>query len=471
MFKQRLIASIVAMTFSTSSMATVQTQMQTWFDSMGAYGNVTSAQMIQGQTSTTYMGGSMFMRTPIKNYSIGSINPPSIKAGCGGIDLFAGSASFMNMTQLTDMLRNIGNNMIGPAFMLTLKSLTPDLASLLEWAQDQASKANAMNINSCQMAEGIVTSLPWPALKDNKEEVTAKGTNSSTNSFTDSFQGWDAWKKSNADKQTARAAIKAVNPQAAKNMEPSNVVWTALSGSNVPVEIKELMMSMVGSFVVIPAGATGNAAGTSSLGKVVEPTGIKFSQFIGNPDAATQNIDVWSCGTDTTNCLTPTRSTTPAKSLSYEVRAVLLDASNNITNRSAQSFTGLQQAIITNSYFPIWRIANVAGMSGNNGIIATNYSELIAVELAYNWYREMVKELRKAMQLGLVSDSPEVKAESEHILNQLKHIESLAQLELNTQYQKGKTIVEMQRSIQWLHETTMRSLPVDMQNSLAVFNQ
>ena len=86
---KRLLASMLMVTFSASATASIQSEMQTWFNEMGAYGNVTGAQVVQGQTTTVYTGGSMYMRTPIRNYQLASIAPPSIRAGCGGIDLFA----------------------------------------------------------------------------------------------------------------------------------------------------------------------------------------------------------------------------------------------------------------------------------------------------------------------------------------------------------------------------------------------
>ncbi|WP_374993212.1 conjugal transfer protein TraH [Burkholderia multivorans] len=55
--------------------------MTNWFNEMGSYGNVTGAQVVQGQTSTVYTGGSMYMRTPIRNYQLASIAPPSIWSG------------------------------------------------------------------------------------------------------------------------------------------------------------------------------------------------------------------------------------------------------------------------------------------------------------------------------------------------------------------------------------------------------
>jgi conjugative transfer pilus assembly protein TraH len=73
--------------------------MQDWFNDIGAYGNVTGPNAYRGQTMNLYTGGSLYMRTPVRNYQLASIAPPSFTAGCGGIDLFAGSFSFINKEQ------------------------------------------------------------------------------------------------------------------------------------------------------------------------------------------------------------------------------------------------------------------------------------------------------------------------------------------------------------------------------------
>jgi hypothetical protein len=61
--------------------------MQDWFNDIGAYGNVTGPNAYRGQTMNFYTGGSLYMRTPVRNYPLASITPPSFRAGCGGIDL------------------------------------------------------------------------------------------------------------------------------------------------------------------------------------------------------------------------------------------------------------------------------------------------------------------------------------------------------------------------------------------------
>ena len=46
MLNKRVITGILAITFSASSTASIQSQMQGWFNEMGAYGNVTGAQVV-----------------------------------------------------------------------------------------------------------------------------------------------------------------------------------------------------------------------------------------------------------------------------------------------------------------------------------------------------------------------------------------------------------------------------------------
>ena len=103
--------------------------MQDWFNDIGAYGNVTGANAYRGQTMNFYTGGSLYMRTPVRNYPLASITPPSFRAGCGGIDLYAGSFSFINKDQFVALLRNIGNNAIGAAFNMALCSMSPTFAT------------------------------------------------------------------------------------------------------------------------------------------------------------------------------------------------------------------------------------------------------------------------------------------------------------------------------------------------------
>ena len=108
-----------------------------------------------------FTGGSMFVRAPQRTYQLASVAGPNLKAGCGGIDLFAGSFSFINEAQFVALLKNIGQNALGYFFQLALKSMAPEIAVTIEWLQDQAQKINALNVNSCQAARGRSSTARW----------------------------------------------------------------------------------------------------------------------------------------------------------------------------------------------------------------------------------------------------------------------------------------------------------------------
>jgi conjugative transfer pilus assembly protein TraH len=106
-----------------------------------------------------YTGGSLMMRAPGRNYPLVNAQLPSLRAGCGGIDIYGGAFSFINKQQFIALLQNIGSNAVGYAFKLALQSISPDIDKLLTELQDQMNKINAMNINSCEAAQALVNGV------------------------------------------------------------------------------------------------------------------------------------------------------------------------------------------------------------------------------------------------------------------------------------------------------------------------
>jgi len=153
----RLASLATAPTFTRP--ADLNGQMQAMFNDLGALGNVTSPGAFRGQAMNLYTGGALMMRSPGRNYPLVSAQLPSLRAGCGGIDLFGGSFSFINKQQFVALLQNIGANAVGYAFKLALQSISPDIDKLLTELQDQINKINAMNINSCEAAQSLVNGV------------------------------------------------------------------------------------------------------------------------------------------------------------------------------------------------------------------------------------------------------------------------------------------------------------------------
>ena len=105
-----------------------------------------------------YTGGSLMMRAPGRNYPLATVQLPSLRAGCGGIDIYGGAFSFINKQQFIALLQNIGANASATP-SLALQSISPDIDKLLTELQDQINKINAMNINSCEAAQALVNGV------------------------------------------------------------------------------------------------------------------------------------------------------------------------------------------------------------------------------------------------------------------------------------------------------------------------
>lgn len=481
MIVKRTAVCLLSFAFLSSAHASIESEMNSWFNDMGGYSNYTPAQAVSGQTQTVYTGGRFFMRTPARNYQLLSAQAPSVVGGCGGIDLFAGSFSFINSEQLAALLRNAANNAIGMGFMAAVKTMSPWLADVLQWLQDQAGKVNNMNLNSCQLAEGTVSAI-GSMLTDKKEQASAQGTGSTlSNLWADSFQSFDKWKEGKDAKKQAREHAKAADNGLKEMLEGGNLVWKALQKTSVPNDLKLLMMSMLGTIIITPAGDAGsgsadNSSGTQAKWTYKAGSGVGFKDFIGTVEnryvrgvnllTCDENVECKNVGNPQIDPWADSQIT----SLAWRVNETLTKAIGNIQSRSPQSFDDSDKSVFLNTSIPIWRLANIAAMGGT-GKFVTAYSEIIAVDLAYHWFTEMTKTLQAALSAGATSQAQDVAKASEDMNQRIAALKLLAASEYQAKYQSALANMEMQRAVQWMHETMMRSMPSDFSRSMMTFNR
>lgn len=162
---------------------------QAWMEDFysGATLNVTGAGAYRTQASNIYAGGGAVLRMPNRNYTLFQVTPPTLKAGCGGIDAWLGSFGFINKDQFIQLLRNVGQNALGALFMTAIESLSPELAGVLKYLQDQAAKMNNLTVNSCQLGSQLASSLTTDWMKERSHE--AENIRRQLNVSTDGFLG------------------------------------------------------------------------------------------------------------------------------------------------------------------------------------------------------------------------------------------------------------------------------------------
>ncbi|RIY34209.1 hypothetical protein CJP74_00020 [Psittacicella melopsittaci] len=118
--------------------------------------NTTNPARIQALDRNVYYGGSFMLRNQLFNTQLINFDAPYINAGCGGIDLYGGSLSFISKEQFNLLLKSIASNAVGYSFNLALTHVCPTCSQVTESLQRKVQMLNQYLGNSCALAQGIV---------------------------------------------------------------------------------------------------------------------------------------------------------------------------------------------------------------------------------------------------------------------------------------------------------------------------
>ena len=139
--------------------------------------NYTAPGAYETQRRGAYFGGRYTYKTRIFDENLVAMSLPSARGGCGGIDIFGGSFSFVNSDQLVQLLRAVAANAKGYAFQLAMDNMCPDCIKWMNELQSKMQDLNANLSNSCQLAQGIINDttnlLPFKVKEKTNHSITA----------------------------------------------------------------------------------------------------------------------------------------------------------------------------------------------------------------------------------------------------------------------------------------------------------
>lgn len=106
--------------------------------------------VVKGKEMTTFGGGGLRIRWQDQTYALIHAVPPSLKMGCGGIDISLGSLGLLNFEQFGKLFEAL----MGPAGVmfvaqLALSSLCPQCSEVLQQLMNLANQLNQMQISKC----------------------------------------------------------------------------------------------------------------------------------------------------------------------------------------------------------------------------------------------------------------------------------------------------------------------------------
>jgi conjugative transfer pilus assembly protein TraH len=377
--------------FSVPALADLGDEMNKFWNSLGGSSNSNSAYM--GQSTGYYTGGSIHVRAPVMQQNLMNIQPPRITAGCGGIDMFTGSFSHINMDQLIAQLKAIGANSLGYAFSLALQTTCPVCNSIMTKLQETADMINGLNINSCEAAKVLVDSIADKntTLQESKCAMSAL------------IHG------SASDADAAKSKCKSESAKATENnrlddekkVTDINFVWQAMKTagyvSSLGTEVAEAFMSTVGT-VILKQGDNP---------KLIQPMAIDIEYTKALIDGGT--IKIKKC-TDTSKCLDVTdRNVTFNSSNAYKPKVkALLDSMQNKIRSGEGALTDSELALMGQTSIPILRIS-VNNVIGNSPINSDIISDLVARDILNSFLAEISSVIQtKLTTLSLINDNSEM---------------------------------------------------------------
>ena len=373
------------------AMADVGSSMQTYFNDAGSAANVTGPTAFNGQNAGYYSAGNVWMRFPQKNIQPFNLQLPHARAGCGGIDLFAGSFSFINSAEMVAMLKAVANNAIGFAFKLAIDSISPQISKVMDELAQKAEKLNQMNISSCETAQGLLKGI-WP-INDANRSVICESVGNSQGIFSD----WAATRQgcNNGGRRDSTIAGN-TDPNMTNQMvgEDHNFTWDVLNKEaqfvGFDTDMKEYIMTLVGTVITRKTtDATKNGPSVEFTG----PASDVLTQALLDGTVGAAPVAYWSCDDPAIgkclNLKSKNLVITPAQAIRPRVTQLLINISDAIRTNSAIGAN--EKALINVASIPVYKI--LAVQAATRGVLSKEQLDTIAEITAVDILQAMMQDL------------------------------------------------------------------------------
>ncbi len=403
-FRLRIIlaVSVILSALVTASIRQVQAKSVAdsmgdfWEDVGGAYSNATDAGGYQLQGAGYYTGGSFTARTKVVNVNPVSIAPPSMRAGCGGIDVYTGAFSHINTDQFIALLKAIPSNAIGFAFQLALETMSPAVKGTMDQLHSLINTVNNANLNSCEIAQQAVVGLG--SSNTVKSWYCATSANSK-GSATD-------YARSKLECGTGGKATEHTNAadkdNGSKRLHDINIAWEVLKESQLLAdnqdELAQFVQALTGT-IIIKAPANDDA----SAEIIYKPnTIIKSETLKGVLEGG--KVTILACD-ERDKCLNPVEKTITIpedKGFKEKIADLMVEMVTRIA--TGQKFDQKHIDLVNKTSIPVHkamvvRQAYLGSSSAASGINPEYYSALVSIDMLYNYLDEILRSVQEQTKL------------------------------------------------------------------------
>lgn len=407
LFTRKAIVTVVAAATVATSFTVSAGFLDEFYDSAGAAANVTPAQAYTTQTMGVVSGGGVVWRSPQRNFQPLYFTPPSLKAGCGGIDFFLGAFGLANKQQFVQFLRNVGQNAAGLAFKVALQAMAPELESKITEVANYINEWNKYFGNSCAAASALMDKGPNEWIRNTVQSAKlALLSSGQSGDISDA----EAEVNTNAGRAIAVAPVK-TNSAGKVIMAPElNILWAAFNSgemAGLSTSEKELMMALVGTTIMRKVGEGEDA----TIKAEPYPEKINVAKLVGKTTDSTVQLETYTCQGDSDKCMSVSTTTISEKPFAvavYEKASRLKDA---IIDRQAPDLNDLKALTVTTSV-PIYKIISISALPSRPGFadeIIRHYSDIIGWEIATRYVDDMSRNIQQMLTTSREQDGDQQK--------------------------------------------------------------
>ncbi|MGO2243164.1 MULTISPECIES: conjugal transfer protein TraH [unclassified Halomonas] len=390
---------------STPASADINKALGGLYDGMSA---TSPAGVWETQRRGVISGGGLRVRTPIVTESLLNIQTPTLDGGCGGIDMFAGSASFISADQLIALFRNIASNAKAYAFHIALSTVFPEASAKIQDLQEVVQKLNALSMNSCEWAQGIVNAGAGAIENSMGMEFKGKAQSEGViDGFFDSIAS--IGDTGNAEEQLIAEGEGEV---------AGNIVWRGMKDNQVDNwnwlnnatgnAMLESIMSLTGTYIVSPS-SDGERENTPLPGPY-----LSLKDLVEGSESAT----LLKCN-NYTDCDGVTTSTQSLEGLGTMIKNKLNgDASNNgliyyySANHASYNASSFDRDFITNLPYSAGSLIRNLAVLNNNAAstFVEEHANALALDMAYELASKMIRAAQNSLHSMDEGYGPEARA-------------------------------------------------------------
>lgn len=391
-FVSMILLAMLGFTLALPAKADLQDEMNQLFDNLG---NVTDPTITSTARRGVIAGGSVQIRNRIVDTNLVTLTPPSFQAGCGGVDLFGGSFSFVSGDQIVPLLKAVASNAVGYAFQIGLSAICETCFGAIETMQKKVQALNQHFGNSCQLAQGIVNDgLDAVGYKNHTDASLIATANGAREDIFD------------AQSNDALGDAQQSAPEEVAEKITGNIIWRALVTQNAAgrftfgdTELLEVMMNLTGSIIV--RTPVDDGVGTAVPLDYIPANPLLFDAMLDGGDVSILGCD----GKEGANeCLETAQRTITLEGFEQRTRRLLLgdDGTPGIIIKLRSNDQELdQEETALLSALPAGSGGLLVRLSSISEEAAKTYVESLIPHLTTAWARIVSQELIEAVSVSI----------------------------------------------------------------------